>query len=49
VATNGSDTHYMHEAHDRSAMAESTQQLEVWCVGEDWWLTTTTATLIGKK
>jgi len=41
----------MHEAHDRSAMAESTQQLEVWCVGEDWWptTTTTTATLIGKK
>jgi len=30
-------------------MTESTQQLEVWCAGEDWCPITATATLIGKK
>ncbi|MBZ6496608.1 MULTISPECIES: winged helix-turn-helix transcriptional regulator [Natrinema] len=30
-------------------MGESTQQLEVWCAGEDWCSITSTATLIGKK
>ncbi|WP_265108539.1 winged helix-turn-helix transcriptional regulator [Halosolutus halophilus] len=30
-------------------MDESTEQLEVWCAGEDWCPVTSTATLIGKK
>ena len=30
-------------------MAEPTEQLEVWCAGEDWCPITSTATLIGKK
>ncbi|WP_222914431.1 helix-turn-helix domain-containing protein [Natrinema sp. SYSU A 869] len=30
-------------------MDESTQQLKVWCTGEDWCPITSTATLIGKK
>lgn len=30
-------------------MSEATQQLEVWCAGEDWCPITSTATLIGKK
>src|SRR6056297_808261 len=30
-------------------MSESTEQLEVWCAGEDWCPVTSTATLIGKK
>ncbi|MFC4542418.1 winged helix-turn-helix transcriptional regulator [Halosolutus amylolyticus] len=30
-------------------MEESTEQLEVWCAGEDWCPVTSTATLIGKK
>ncbi|ELY40316.1 winged helix-turn-helix transcriptional regulator [Natronorubrum tibetense] len=30
-------------------MSDSSQQLEVWCAGEDWCPITSTATLIGKK
>ena len=30
-------------------MTESTEQLAVWCAGEDWCPITSTATLIGKK
>ena len=30
-------------------MGEPTQQVEVWCAGEDWCPITSTATLIGKK
>lgn len=30
-------------------MSEPTQQLEVWCAGEEWCPITSTATLIGKK
>ncbi|WP_254525515.1 winged helix-turn-helix transcriptional regulator [Natrinema caseinilyticum] len=30
-------------------MTETSQQLEVWCAGEDWCPITSTATLIGKK
>ncbi|WP_226483293.1 winged helix-turn-helix transcriptional regulator [Natrinema amylolyticum] len=30
-------------------MGESTQQLKVWCTGEDWCPITSTATLIGRK
>ena len=30
-------------------MDQTTQQLEVWCAGEDWCPVTATATLIGKK
>ncbi|TYL37927.1 transcriptional regulator [Natronococcus pandeyae] len=30
-------------------MDEPTEQLEVWCAGEDWCPITSTATLIGKK
>ncbi|GGN95911.1 MULTISPECIES: winged helix-turn-helix transcriptional regulator [Haloarcula] len=30
-------------------MSDTTEQLEVWCAGEDWCPITTTATLIGKK
>ncbi len=32
-----------------TTMEESTEQLEVWCAGEDWCPVTSTATLIGKK
>ncbi|MXV62118.1 transcriptional regulator [Natronorubrum sp. JWXQ-INN-674] len=30
-------------------MSDTSQQLEVWCTGEDWCPITSTATLIGKK